>query len=55
MMPRDERYAHWQQQPDDELDYAPEPDLREVTLETLPQVAAQLLRAMEEETLWRVD
>lgn len=25
MMPGDPRYAHWQQQPDDELDYEPEP------------------------------
>jgi len=25
MTPRDARYTHWQQQPDDELDYEPEP------------------------------
>jgi hypothetical protein len=25
MMPRDARYAHWQQLPEDELDYEPEP------------------------------
>lgn len=25
MRPRDPRYAHWQQQPDDVLDYEPEP------------------------------
>jgi hypothetical protein len=50
MMPRDDRYAHWQQLPDEALlDYVPEPDLREVTLETLPQVAAALLREAEEE------
>jgi hypothetical protein len=45
----DPRYAHWQQQPDEDLDYLPEPDLREVTLETLPQVAEQLRRTMEDE------
>jgi len=25
MTPPDPRYTHWQQQPDDELDYEPEP------------------------------
>jgi len=49
MTPRENRYAHWQQRPDDELDYTPEPDLRHVTLETLPQVADALLREAEED------
>jgi len=49
MTPRDTRYAHWQQHPDDELDYSPDLDLRYVTLETLPQVAEALLREAEED------
>jgi hypothetical protein len=49
MIDPDPRYAHWQQQPDEDLDYRPDPDLRDVTLETLPQIAEQIRRAMEDE------
>lgn len=50
MTPPDPRYAHWQQQPGDDLDYVPErdlPGLHEVRLEPEPDVAEQMCRTME--------
>jgi precorrin-6B methylase 1 len=45
----DSRYAHWQQQPDDDLDYCPEPDQRVVVLETLSQIEERVRRRTIEE------
>jgi hypothetical protein len=47
MMPRDTRYAHWQQQPEEDLlDYEPEPGLYE-RREEPPDSQTVLERALE--------
>ncbi len=46
-MPLNERFLHWLQAPEEELDYVSQSDSREVTLETLPEVV-EAWRAEEE-------